>query len=59
MGLPRVNLDIWEGFIFINLVATPEQNLREFLGQQREGLIGYPFHNGTAVFDYEGTIKTN
>jgi Rieske 2Fe-2S family protein len=59
LGLPPVNLDIWEGFIFINLAATPEQSLREILGQQGEDLVGYPFHKGTEVFEYEGTIKTN
>jgi len=58
-GLQQINLDIWEGFIFINFDENPEQTLTEFLGQQGADLAGYPFHLGTEVFEYEGLIKCN
>ncbi len=58
-GLQQINLDIWEGFIFINFADEPEQTLNEFLGQQGADLVGYPFHLGTEIFEYEGLIKCN
>ena len=58
-GLQPINLDIWEGFIFINFAEEPEQTLTEFLGQQGADLVGYPFHLGTEIFEYEGLIKCN
>lgn len=58
-GLQQINLDIWEGFIFINFADEPEQTLTEFLGQQGADLVGYPFHLGTEIFEYEGLIKCN
>ena len=59
LALPPVTLDIWEGFIFINLADSPSQTLVEFLGEQAADLVGYPFDQGTAVFEYEGKINTN
>ncbi|MFT4561937.1 MAG: Rieske 2Fe-2S family protein [Gammaproteobacteria bacterium] len=59
LALPIVNLDIWEGFIFVNLADTPSQSLADFLGEQGRDLVGYPFDKGTAVFEYEGKINTN
>lgn len=58
-GLKQINLEIWEGFIFINFADEPEQTLNEFLGQQGADLVGYPFHLGTEIFEYEGLIKCN
>lgn len=58
-ALPAVNLDIWEGFIFINLAATPPQSLAEYMGQQGADLVGYPFHLGTNTFEFEGVVKCN
>jgi phenylpropionate dioxygenase-like ring-hydroxylating dioxygenase large terminal subunit len=31
MGLVPIALDVWEGFIFINLSPSPEQSLRDYL----------------------------
>ena len=58
-GLQQLNLEIWEGFIFINFADEPSQSLTEFLGQQGADLVGYPFHEGTEIFEYEGVIKCN
>ncbi len=59
LGLVQVPLGIWEGFIFINLDPTPTLTLQEFLGEHGRDLEGYPFHRGTAIFEYEGTINCN
>jgi phenylpropionate dioxygenase-like ring-hydroxylating dioxygenase large terminal subunit len=58
-GLVEVNLDVWEGFIFINLSSSPAQPLREFLGEMAWGIEGYPFHKLTQVFRYRAEVKAN
>lgn len=58
-GLPPVTVDLWEGFIFVNLLAEPDTSLEAFLGEQGRDLVGYPFHRGTAYFEYEGVVKCN
>tara|TARA_B100001123_G_scaffold252150_1_gene281309 strand:- start:527 stop:1753 length:1227 start_codon:yes stop_codon:yes gene_type:complete len=59
LSLPEVSVDVWEGFIFINLQESPNETLEEFLGKQGRNLSGYPFEKGKAVFSYEGQIDTN
>lgn len=58
-GLPAINIDFWEGFIFINLAATPATSLVEAMGEQGADLVGYPFHRGTQIFEFEGTVNCN
>lgn len=49
LDLARVNVDEWEGFIFVNLMPEPEQTLEEFLGPELvKGLHGYPFAQASA-----------
>ena len=59
LGLHELALDVWEGFIFINLDPKPAQTLEEFLGQHGADLVGYPFERGVAIFEYEGVINCN
>jgi glycine betaine catabolism A len=58
-GLVEVNLDVWEGFIFVHLSSTPAQPLREFLGEMAWAIEGYPFHKLTQAFRYRSEIKAN
>ena len=58
-GLVEVNLEVWEGFIFINLGSPSSQPLREFLGEMAWGIEGYPFHKLTQVFRYRAEVKAN
>jgi nitrite reductase/ring-hydroxylating ferredoxin subunit len=39
--LSKINVGLWEGFIFINLDANPAQTLEEFLGETYKGYEGY------------------
>ncbi len=57
--LVEVNLDVWEGFIFVNLDREPAQTLKEFLGEMGEMLVGYPFGELTQVFDYRAEVGSN
>lgn len=44
-GLVPVNLDIWNGFIFVNFAEEPEQDLADFLGGLGELHATLPFEN--------------
>jgi phenylpropionate dioxygenase-like ring-hydroxylating dioxygenase large terminal subunit len=57
--LIEVALDIWEGFIFVNLDRAPAQSLSEFLGDMAAGLEGYPFSELTQVFSYSAEVGSN
>ena len=57
--LVEVNLDVWEGFIFVNLDPEPAETLAEFLGDMAAGLEGYPFSELTQVFSYRAEVGSN
>ena len=59
LGLTRVALDMWEGFIFINLDPEPRQSLGEFLGDFGEGLSGWPFGQKTTCYSWRLEVKCN
>ena len=57
-GLAPVRVDVWEGFIFVNLdPAAPP--LQEYMGELGAGLAGYPFHQMTQVHRYRSEVKSN
>lgn len=60
-GLVPVNLDIWNGFIFVNFADEPEQSLAQFLGGLGElhetlPFDRYQFHV-TSDYDVAGNWK--
>src|SRR3989441_6408303 len=58
-GLATVQVDVWEGFIFVNLDPTNTTSLREYLGELGKGLEGYPFHRMTQVHKYRAEVRSN
>jgi glycine betaine catabolism A len=58
-GLAPVHVDVWAGFIFINLDEEPEQSLRDFLGPMVTDLEGYPFDQLTERYSYRAEIGAN
>lgn len=42
-GLTPIACDVWEGFVFINLMTEPEVTLAEFLGDFGEHMKGIPY----------------
>ena len=57
-GLVAVTVDVWEGFIFVNL--DPEAKpLKEYMGRLGAGLEGYPFEKMTQVHKYRAEIGAN
>ena len=58
-GLVPVQVDTWEGFVFVNLDATNTTPLRSYLGELGAGLEGYPFDRMTQVFKYRAVVGSN
>jgi phenylpropionate dioxygenase-like ring-hydroxylating dioxygenase large terminal subunit len=58
-GLSPVHCDTWNGFIFIHLQDSPNETLREQLGELGAGLEGYPFDKMTQVYTLQAETKAN
>jgi phenylpropionate dioxygenase-like ring-hydroxylating dioxygenase large terminal subunit len=58
-GLAEVALDIWQGFIFVNLAPKPEATLAEFLGSFGRDIEGWPFDELTNCYRYKVDINCN
>lgn len=60
LGLTPVSVEVWEGFIFINVDPQPVQSLTEFLGEAGKSFAGYPFADGAAAcFSWQVEMKAN
>lgn len=58
-ALSPVAVDVWEGFIFVNIDPNPALSLREYLGPMFAPLEGYPFHKLTACYSWQTTVRCN
>ncbi|HEY7107192.1 MAG TPA: aromatic ring-hydroxylating dioxygenase subunit alpha [Acidimicrobiia bacterium] len=58
-GLVPVHCDVWAGFVFVNLDATPRWSLREYLGPLLTPLEGYPFDRMTEWYEFRAVIGSN
>ena len=58
-GLTPIALDVWEGFVFVNLQREPEQSLLEYLGEVPDMLAGYPFASLELGYAYRSTLNCN
>ena len=58
-GLIPVCVDVWAGFIFINLDPKPRETLLEYLGEIVDDLKGYPFEQMTACYAYKADLNCN
>jgi phenylpropionate dioxygenase-like ring-hydroxylating dioxygenase large terminal subunit len=58
-GLVAVQVDVWEGFVFVNLDRANTVPLGEYLGKFAAGLEGYPFHEMTQVYKYRADVRSN
>jgi Rieske 2Fe-2S family protein len=59
LSLRRLHMDVWEGFIFVNVEDEPRQMLDQYLGRQASDLAGYPFEEGVTRFKFAGVVNTN
>lgn len=58
-GLAPIHVDVWEGFIFINLADRPDQSLTEFLGGYGRHFSGFPYGELTYCFSYYTYLDCN
>ena len=58
-GLTPIELDTWEGFIFVHLGPEPAVTLREFLGGVADQLDGFPFHEMRAIQTWRVEERAN
>ena len=58
-GLTPVNLDVWEGFVFVCLDPEPPEPLREYLGGVADRLDGCPFHGMKLFQTYRVEERAN
>jgi phenylpropionate dioxygenase-like ring-hydroxylating dioxygenase large terminal subunit len=58
-GLVPVQVDTWEGFIFVNLDRDNTTPVGEYLGELGAGLVGYPFGQMTEVYKYRAEVGSN
>ena len=58
-GLTPINMDIWQGFVFVCLNPEPEQTLIEYLGDVVPMLEGYPFEKLEEGFAYQSRLNCN
>lgn len=59
LGLVPVALEVWQGFLFVNLHPEPDQDLRSFLGDAATRLDAYPFHEMTHTAGYDVEVEAN
>jgi glycine betaine catabolism A len=58
-GLTPVTLDIWEGWIFVNLQQAPEVSLKEFLGPAADTYANIDYPNPDNPIVLRGEFKAN
>jgi len=59
LALPKINCDVWAGFVYINLEKEPGQSLRDFLGPEVVKLESYPFDKMTRTYSFETVVDAN
>ena len=59
MGLVPAHVDVWNGFIFVNLSEKPEEGLEEYLGELGERLKNFPFEQMETNYCYRAVLDSN
>jgi phenylpropionate dioxygenase-like ring-hydroxylating dioxygenase large terminal subunit len=59
LGLTPIAVDVWEGFVFVNLAPEPPESLPEFLGPLHGALAGFPFDELTHEYQLVGEVNCN
>jgi phenylpropionate dioxygenase-like ring-hydroxylating dioxygenase large terminal subunit len=59
LGLVPVHCDVWAGFVFVNLSASPRWPLRDFLGPMVTALEEYPFGSMTERYGLRAEVRAN
>ena len=58
-GVPPIQCETWEGFIFVNLDPGNTESVRDFLGEFARGIEGYPFNGPHQVYKFKAELQCN
>jgi phenylpropionate dioxygenase-like ring-hydroxylating dioxygenase large terminal subunit len=58
-GLYEAHVDVWGGFLFVNLSETPAASLREFLGAEARNVEAWPLAELVTVQRDQSTLACN
>ncbi|MCX5044284.1 aromatic ring-hydroxylating dioxygenase subunit alpha [Aldersonia sp. NBC_00410] len=58
-GLTPLQLDVWEGFVFVNFDEGNSRSLEDYLGKFAAGMKGYPFDKMTHVYKFQSHVRSN
>lgn len=58
-GLTPIAIDVWDGWIFVNLQREPEVGLAEFLGDFGESYRGIPYQHADKSILYVSHLNAN
>ncbi|WP_322062680.1 aromatic ring-hydroxylating dioxygenase subunit alpha [Paraburkholderia sp. J63] len=58
-GLTPVTVELWDGWIFINMAPKPEVTLQEFLGPMGEALAGIDYPDPDHALVLRGEFRAN
>lgn len=59
LGLKPVSVDSWNGFVFINMQAQPDEDLVTFLGDLADVFMDYPFLEMQRLGSYRSRVQAN
>jgi len=59
LGLREIHCDLWEDNVFINLAATPEHTLAEYLGDLGRDLSGFPHQDYAPIATISSELQCN
>ena len=59
LGLKKVGVDSWKGFVFIHPKAEPEQSLHDYLGTLADAIEDYPFEDTALAAVWTCNVKVN
>ncbi len=58
-SLATVHVDVWQGFVFINLAPEPSQSLHDFLGEYGTHMADYPYNEMDHSYKYHTYLDCN
>jgi len=57
-GLIPIHVEVWEDLVFVNFATTPEQSLKEWMGDMYDGYRGFA-KGRVKIGDHRVVLKTN
>lgn len=59
LGMPKIHLDTWRGFLFVNFDETPSQTLEVSMNEFNQDLAPFPFEGLECIGRYRYEVDAN